>query len=557
MRRRGGSIVGVCAVALSGSACGLQDDSPFGADTVAHDSRGTDTRVTPIDIATPPDPEIEVRWVPAQVDPYLALFIATPSAPQRFTTRLELHALRAEGVISVTRTGADGVAERLTTDLCASDDWGACASLAGREVHPGEWLSVRLQTAHAEQFEEVRVPDGTDFRHHAIALAQTSDGTVWTGTPYEGLVGVTPAGTSVRYAGVDTREPWDPSARGPQSGLVLAVEPAWGGAQPEIASGQAAPSAPLWIGSATTGVSYFDPGRDLDSRSDDLWIHGTPGTSASGTALELAETPTVIRATEAGDGAWVGTLNGLFHVARDGFDLRWTHVAEGPVLAIAEGRDGLVWVGSTTEIAPESRVAGWSAQGGALVAVDPADGVATAYLADTTAVLAILPHTPVAPSDDDALWLGTPRGLFRFHTASDAGLPVTERMNAAVGLRDGLAVVQLAPDGDGAFWLAARSECASDDGQLIKVALDDDGEIAWATDYSDAGFGERAFNVVRVLPGGDVAVSTLVPHLRGFVAGGVVSGDAPCSAPLADASATADTYLLTPTSGALARRLGD
>lgn len=546
-------MAGVCAVALSGSACGLQDDSPFGADTVAHDSRGTDTGGPPTAADTSLtdtslDPGIEFSWVAARIDSYLGLLVATPHAYQRFSARLELNALRAHAILGVARTGADGVTEDLSMDACVSVDYSeACASVAARDALPGEWLTVRLRTSNKEHTEAVRVPTGTEFRHHAIALAQTSDGTVWTGTPHEGLVGVTPAGASIRYAGVDTRDPWDPHARGPQSGLVLAVEPATGGA--------------LWIGSATTGVSYFDPGHDPVAADDDLWIHGTPGTRAAGTALELAETPTIIRASRAGDGAWVGTLNGLFHIVRDGFGLRWTHLAEGPVLALAEGRDGLVWIGSTTELAPESRVAGWSTLGGALIAVDPADGATTAYLADTTAVLAILPHAPIgATGDDDTLWLGTPRGLFRFHAASEAGLPVTERMNAAVGLRDGLAVVQLAPDGDGAFWLAARSECTSDapdKGQLIKVALADDGEIAWATDYSDAGFGEHAFNVVRVLPGGDVAVSTLVPQLRVFAAGALLSGDAPCSAPLADPSATADTYLLTPTSGALARRLGE
>ncbi len=568
MRRRLGRtwMVGLCMVVGSASGCGWQDDSPFGTDARTDDPTGLDTRVPPIDGDAPPDPDvdIEVRWAPLQVDPYLALLVTTPSAPQRFTVRLELEARRTHAIVGVTREGVDGEPEALVTDPCEIGDSESCVSLPARAVHPGELLAVRVAGTTEAHTEEVRVPSASDFRHHAIALAQTSDGTLWTGTPHNGLVGVTAAGRSVRYVGVDTRDPWDPFARGPQSGLVLAVEPARAAAPGEVAPGDVARSEALWIGSATTGVSYFDPGPDVVASSDDLWIHGTPGTSAAGTAVELAETPVVLRATRAGDGVWVGTLNGLFHVARDGFALRWTLLAEGPVLAVAESADGVVWVGSTTEVTSESRVAGWPSPGGALLAVDPAAGASPpirSYLADTTAVLAILPRAPVVPVDGDdgdgTLWLGTPRGLYRFHPASDAGLPVTERMNAAVGLRDGLAVVQLAADGEDAFWIAARSECASDEGQLIKVALGDNGAIAWATDYSDAGFGERAFNVVRVLAGGEVAVSTLVPRLRLFAASEMVSGDAPCDAPIADQAATADTYLLAPSSGALARRLGE
>lgn len=553
--------LGLSMVVVSGSACGWQNDSPFGADTFSRDPTGSDTRAPPADVETSPDsgdPELEVRWMPAQVDPYLGLLVGTPSAPQRFTARLEIEARRAEVIDGVTRMGADGAPEAVPTGPCEADEAASCASVAARAVHPGELLAVRVRTTRDDQTKEVRVPTGTDFHHHAIALAQTSDGTIWTGTAYDGLVGLTRAGSSVRYAGVDTREPWDPQAHGPQSGLVLAIEPVRGGASSRVAPDDPGPSEPLWIGSATTGVSYFDPGQDPIAAGDDLWIHGTPAISAVGTAVELAETPIVLRAARAGDGVWVGTLNGLFHVARDGFALRWTHLAEGPVLAFAEGSDGLLWVGSTTEVAPASRVGGWSVRGGALIAVDPDDGVATEYLEDTSAVLAILPRAPVAPGDgDDTLWLGTPRGLYRFHPASDAGLPVTERMNAPVGLRDELAVVQLAADGDAAFWIAARSECVSGDGQLIRVALGEDGEIAWATDYSDAGFSEQGFNVVRVLAGGDIAVSTLVPRLRFFNPSEMVSGDAPCLEPTSDPTATADTYLLTPTSGALARRLGE
>jgi hypothetical protein len=144
----------------------------------------------------------------------------------------------------------------------------------------------------------------------------------------------------------------------------------------------------------------------------------------------------------------------------------------------------------------------------------------------------------------------------RFTPPAAGGLAATQNMNTAIGLADGLAVVQLEPALDGGVWLAARSECEEDQGALMHLTFDAEGELLAATDHSARGFGERDFNVVRALPSGAIVVSTLVPSLA-IVGGATLSADAACDRAPAASGRTADTYLLSPELGARATRLGE
>jgi len=505
-----------------------------------------------------PAPPVSVEWVSTGPDLLLDATWWTPPQVQRWLARPRL----------CTTGDLDGSAHilrvrRADRDLAPADAWtffGDCVFLEAQgalepPVAGGDLFVVDLEDRdarpHLVTLTMPAFPAPPESAFHAHAAVRQDDGTTWLATPHHGLLGVTTSGRVIHYQGIDSLASWDPMAREPQSGLVLDLARAGGRA--------------LWLSSATTGVSWFDPGPDPLSTADDEWAHGQPG-GAPPLAAELAQTAVAIAPDASdSDGLWIASLNGLHHARRtaDG-QIDIARVADGTALSLTVDADGRVWVGLTTQVALEAPDEEDIAPGptvpiaravGALLVVepghDPHDPSAATLrwaLADEDAVSAVLADVDRTNERVRGAWVGTPYGLG--YVALDETLTLAPLPAEALALGD-LAVVGLEAT-RGGFWLAARAECQQDVGRLLRVTIDDAGAIAEVADLSDAGFGERDFAWMHELPSGDLLVSTLVPKLS------VLGDDEPLSArgciPPPTTGQTADLYLLSP--GGQVRRFG-
>jgi|GEM_PF-1921182 len=375
-----------------------------------------------------------------------------------------------------------------------------------RGVQPGDNLAVTLTWREREgragcesptvETQVVRITMGDDVlpaappaSTRALAAHTTSNGTLWFGLLGHGLTALASDGTTAFYGAVPSDVPWLAEIPAPQTPLLFAIEDAGDGA--------------LWIGGATTGVTWFDPGAKLNSRDDDAWLHGQPVTVEDDPLKELAET-TVALLPDGDGGLWVASLSGVHHVTRGTPTLNFDTVAPGAYFALAVDSDGTLWAGHS---ATDAIIAEWGGEDGdpwpeaALIAIRKGEGGAfttTAYDVgfDTVTAIAV---------DGDTVIVGSPAGVFAFDrkAATPAVRPV------AAALLGGLTITGLAVEARG-VWVGARDECVADAGKLvlIDVAGSDDIVIADAT---DAGFGTRDFNALKRLADGRLFVSTVVP----------------------------------------------
>jgi len=479
---------------------------------------------------------VTVAWDSTAADRALVYTMTTPTATQRL---LAMPDVCVERPANATITGVSLGTAALAFEAHAAFFGGSCArlSLSNPTLQEGDVLVVSLSTDEGPTTVDVVVPalpTPPASAFHATAALRTNDGTTWLATPHHGLVGVTTEGRVIDYVGVASAVPWDPAAREPQSGLVLALAPAGGRA--------------LWVSSAVTGISWFDPGDDAMLRADDRWIHGQPLAEPQ-LAAELAQTAVAIAVDPTDpNGLWVASLNGLYHARKQGEQIDFVRVAEGFALSLAVDPYGRVWAGFSTQVLidvpdEDDLVAGpvvhlTPASGALLVLTpgsdshDPSNADLRWALEDEDAVTSILP-------DAHGAWVGTPYGLTR---VSDDAL--TLGAVPAVTLGPDLAVVDLAPTSDG-FWLAARAECEVGKGRLLRVQLDDSGAIIAVVDHSDAmGFGERDFAWLQTLPSGELLVSTLVPVPKGLTGDQSVTARGCALAPASERSA--DLYVLAP-----------
>ncbi len=357
----------------------------------------------------------------------------------------------------------------------------------------------------------------------AVATFGDENDTVWLGTLHHGLVGIAPDGRAVLYPGVPINEPWSAEHQAPQTELLFDIEDAGDGA--------------LWIGGATTGISWFDPGPDLLSRDDDRWAHVQPRTSEDSPLKELAETTIAMAATPDG-GLWVASLSGLHHAAADDTALRLETLTPGAYLAVATDADGTAWAGRSVEPAvlgkwQEEAADPWPDAALIEVQRNPAGEVTVRpWAVGTRAVTAVAVHGA-------RVWLGTPTGLVTIRPDAPDAKP-----EPVLGdVFGGLAVTGIAPTPEG-VWVAARSECATHRGELLRVGLDASGAPFVAQRLTDAGFATRDFNTVTHLASGELLVSTVVPSLGEVFGGPIVS--ARCTPPSAASRVGADVWRVDP-----------
>ncbi len=488
---------------------------------------------------------VTATWSSTAPDLVLTLLMQTPEATQRLLAVPELCPNRTTATVTGVTLGGSPIAfighRALSGTSCVR------LSLGNHTIQGGDVLVVALDdtsdTSGRSTVETVMppLPLPPASALHALAAVRATDGTTWLATPHHGLVGVTSDGRVIEYAGVASADPWDPAAHGPQSGLVLALAPAGARA--------------LWVSSAVTGISWFDPGGDAMLRADDVWIHGQPAATPplagelAQTAIAIAPDPTDV------NGLWVGTLNGLYHARRAGGQIDFARIADGFAMSVSVDSYGRVWAGFSTQVmieapAEDNEVGGTSvplmpAVGALLVVTpgsdphDPSSADLRWALEDEDAVTALI-------TDATGAWVGTPYGVGR---VSDDAL--TLEPVPAITFDDELAVVDLEPTSDG-FWLAARAECEVDRGRLLRVQLDDDGAIEAVVDHSATGFGEHDFAWVHALPTGELLVSTLVPVPNGLTGDLAPTARGCQMAPATERSA--DLYVLSP--DGRARRFG-
>ncbi|MCC6622327.1 MAG: hypothetical protein IT385_13780 [Deltaproteobacteria bacterium] len=471
---------------------------------------------------SPPLPTLTATWADDTSDVIMDLVVLTPPATSRFFATLEVCPVPAPDPATITRVMQGGAT--LPHTIMS----GPCVELGATDLDPGDQLTVIAVNGEGSHALDLTVPAFEHaIAHHAIDALATPDGTIWTATVHHGLVGLTPDGDVVRYRGVETSDPWDPAAKMPQSAFITALAPAANGA--------------LWIGTATTGLSWFDP-------SDGTWLHGQPLANVTGLEAELAQTTLAI-APDPDDpsAAWIASPAGLHHARLTTTGIDVERVADGPALSVAVDDDGRVWAGFSTQveivIEPPADVGGaptpLPVAPGALLLLEPGADP-TWLMEDEDAV------TTIAIRDGHA-WIGTPYGLVRGTIGEDG--PTLTPITNGLDLDPELAVVDLAPARDG-LWLAARAECDADEGRLLRLDLDDQGAITAVHDHSERAFGERDFASVHELADGRVLVSTLVPTLDPeVIATGTARG---CPVPAAT-TRTADLYVLDPGTGAVAR----
>jgi len=520
------------ALVLAASGCGdLRDHRP------ASDASGSDT-LAEVD-STPQPFAITVNpvWGRDSEDGLLEAFIGVPTTIERLASlrrfRINFDIARSTGHFEIELTRPrNGDAKNYSCTI--GDPDAPCFFWlyppADPALEPGEDILVEVRSESGEIVREtVVVPElATDkpLSHLALAGLGDTDGTIWTATALVGLVALTKDGTVVHYPGVSSTRPYDPTYAGPQTELVTAIE-----LDPD------APRA-MWLGTAFTGISWFDPGPSATYKNDDRWLHIQPTDVVEPTAREIAQTTVAL--APADGGVWIATLNGLYRATHDGERLALERVANGAALAVTRG-DSFVWTAFTTQLKfrPDEDpaiVASWPQATSALLRIDRVSGQEVALLPNEPVVTALL-------ADGDELWAGTPHGLL--HVVDRAVVPLP----AGIEIPVGLAVVSLASASSGGFWLAAYDECGREPGVLWHV-LPRTGSV---TDYSTRGFGERHFKSVRELPDGELLVSTLATSLSW--AGPITASG--CK-PVDGAFATADTYLIDPAApDALARRFGE
>lgn len=502
----------------------------------------------------PPDAaRVTAEWQTPAFDPIAGPALVTPAHTPRFVAD-EPVVCYGSGFIDdgVEIVAAELGDEALVLTPTPSDD--DCLRIAAPPrtagpLAPGDVITVTIENDSGEKVVVDRTLPAivqAPIRHQAVSALRTPDGTTWSATPQLGLVGVTSAGAVIQYGGVPASEPWDPTAREPQSVVVLALE-----ADPHHAGA-------MWLATAATGVSWFDPGADALDARDDTWLHGEPldlTISDAKMAHELAQTSVAIAPDPTRpDTLWVASLNGVYRAHKTADRVTFTRVADGVALAIAVAETGHVWVGFTRQLELTAEIATPDGQSRTIAlpraeaallrldpgadAINPSDDTLLWTMHDEDAVTTILPQ-------GDGAWVGTPYRLERA-SVGDEGLVVAPTP-LVMGYDD--AVTELAPSRSG-FWLATRDECFADRGHLFHVTLDASGAIEAIADRTDVGFGERDFNDVRELADGSLLVSTLVPGLHEAI--GETGTARGCAAP-DPLARDADLYEL-PADGSPARR---
>ncbi len=254
------------------------------------------------------------------------------------------------------------------------------------------------------------------------------------------------------------------------------------------------------------GLPYHEVTSVLEDSRDRLWI-GTwgkglcwrderDGAISCTSQIELS-TPLSL-AEDAGGGAWVGTMSGLYRVSRGG-DIRRAYrqspenpdgIGPGYVNAATFDREGRLWVGSGGSglygLAPdrstfvhfrnepadpdslsEDHVTSLCAAGdgglwigtraGGLNRLDPSTGHFVRFLPDPDDARSLPHHTVTSILEDrrGTVWAGTAGGgVARIDRDSAVGWRVSR-----VGVADGLvnsSVVSIQEDDDGSLWIGTR-----------------------------------------------------------------------------------------------------
>lgn len=333
-----------------------------------------------------------------------------------------------------------------------------------------------------------------------LALAQDKAGRIWVGTATEGLWLLAPDGlphnrvTALAEVGPD--QIWV----GTYGGGIAILDPATGamrvarhnGAIPSSLSGDAVtelyrdPSGLVWVGTAGNGLDRHNPANDAISTI----AYSPDGNSGPSRANVLSVLAT-------GDGRlWLGTA--------------------GAGIDVLDHRKGRV------------------------DAIRPAGGDATGGLGDG-AVMAL------AEGLDGSVWIGTQRGLYRRPPGSSGTVPV--QMDGPPELRDGqIYAIRPQPDGSawigggrGVFHIAAdgtvtlwRAEEGLAASEVNSVLRDREGRIWLATDGGldrlDPATG-RIEHAALDPDGKPLLVSTLLQDRAGRIWAGTLGGGLALSAP--------------------------
>ncbi|MBL8784000.1 MAG: hypothetical protein JNJ59_03775 [Deltaproteobacteria bacterium] len=521
--------------ALALSACfDLSSDSHDTSDSRdtsdAHDTSDSDDAEP--DVPTGPV-SLYLRWQSGVSDPLIDAFVLAPPAIDPFAGRLSVCAYRDSRGVAITSAHLNGTVVSFTVDAHS-----ACIGIAlDRDALPVDAVLDVIADGVTVHGVIPTPPPTATHAFDALARGQV----LWIATASAGLIGVDADGAFIAYDGVLATEPFDPEAPRPQSNLVLALAPAGDRA--------------MWVGTAVTGVSWFDPGPDPLRAEDDQWRHGQPqATSKYG--AEFAQTPLAIAADPfAPDVAWVATLNGVYRAEKTSDAVVFERVLDGVATAIEIDAVGRVWCGfsTTTHLSVsadegDSKVAlPWAED--ALVVFDPG---ADRVLSPNEERITALPNegaVTALAADARGVWIGTPYELLHGTTDDDHVALATMLDTSAL---DDLAVVDLLASPSG-VWVATRSECESNRGRLLELRVDEAAAnlsanaVTSVSDLSEHGFGERDFAKIGLQPSGRLWVSTFVGEIpNSFLAKDTTATARGCDQPKAS-ERSADLYLLDET----------